>query len=57
MSTQHTASTTFAGTVTTGRGVARKAWRKIGATISEMNYAACRVATPRTVSQSGRRAA
>ena len=54
MSARHTASTTF---VTAGRGMARKAWRKIGATVNEMNYAACRVATPRTASQPVRRAA
>jgi hypothetical protein len=53
MSTRHTASTT---SVTTGRAVARKVWRKIGETVHEMNYAACRVATPRTPSQSLRRA-
>jgi hypothetical protein len=57
MSTQHRASTTFPGTVTTGRGVARRAWRKIGETVHDMNYAAGRVATPRVPDKTARRAA
>jgi hypothetical protein len=52
MTTQRTASMTAASTVTTGRrGAARRAWRKIGATIHEMNYAAVRVAMPRIPGQ------
>ena len=47
MTTQRSASMTSPSTVTTGRGVARRTWRKLGATIHEMNYAAGRVATPR----------
>ena len=47
MTTQRSASMTSPSTVTTGRGVARRTWRKLGAAIQEMNYAAGRVATPR----------
>jgi len=47
MTTQRTASMSSPGTVTTGRRVARRTWRKLGAAIQEMNYAAGRVATPR----------
>lgn len=57
MSTRHTASTTATSTVTTGRGMARRAWHKIGETVHEMNYAACRVATPRTARLVARRTA
>jgi hypothetical protein len=57
MTTQHSASTSFAGTVTTGRGVGRRAWRKIGETFHDMNYAACRVASPRIPGKTARRAA
>lgn len=57
MSTQHTASTTSTSTVTTGRGMVRRAWHMIGETVHEMNYAACRVATPRTASLPARRGA
>jgi hypothetical protein len=47
MTTQCTSSMTSPGPVTAGRGVARRTWRKVGAAIHEMNYAAGRVATPR----------
>ena len=55
MTTQRTAPTTTQSTATAGRpGAARRAWRKIGATIHEMNYAAGRVALPRVTRQSAR---
>lgn len=58
MTAQFSASTTPAGTRTTtpagtrttgpdGRGLARRAWRRIGEVISDMNYAASRLAEPR----------
>ena len=43
MTTQLTTSAT-AQTTTTGRGLARRAWHAISATIHEMNYATCRLA-------------
>ena len=39
---------------TIGRGLTRRAWHAIGATIREMNYAAGRVATPRVPARPAR---
>jgi hypothetical protein len=47
MTTQRTTSMTSASPGPTGPGAARRAWRKIGEAIREMNYAAARVAMPR----------
>lgn len=54
MTTQRTTTMNSAGTVTAGRGAASRTWRKISATIREMNYAAGRVASPRVPARPAR---
>ena len=46
MTTRLAASMSPAGSRPTGRGLAQRTWRRIGAAIHEMNYAAGLVAAP-----------